>query len=428
MSETNQRVTMIMGAGAVLDMNFPGHIVTPTTKKITEEVLNPYRDIFDDSREITVVKDIYNVLINKFPVDHNIRCEDDLKSNVNFEILFHVIEQLLSYERVWSGNNKNPYIYPYFAPFTKQNFEFNRKDLSAVRSEFILRVMRIVNDYNEYFRKDKGKENWYRYFFKSEFKWDVFNFNYDTTVEQSLGEFEDGFEQIPGRADAIFCPKKLMDNKENLSTINHIHGCINYYYKDHPNDDIFETDIHDLYKYPSFDEVEDRMIGRGQSNPVSQNNEEYIAGPIITGLRKTEKLTCMPYDFYHGNLHKAIVGSNFMVIVGYSFGDLYVNNLIKRMHAIWSGKERIVLIDKWCSEHMEYRSDLEKYLHTLPGGELEFIELMSGCTDVGELLDNLLASNYHSPKYSKNGNLMLVVCGMKEASIMRPEIYDFLKS
>ena len=77
---------------------------------------------------------------------------------------------------------------------------------------------------------------------------------------------------------------------------------------------------------------------------------------------------------------------------------------------------------------MEYRSDLEKYLHTLPGGELEFIELMSGCTDVGELLDNLLASNYHSPKYSKNGNLMLVVCGMKEASIMRPEIYDFLKS
>lgn len=431
MNETNQRVTMIMGAGAVLDMNFPGHIVTPTTKKITEEVLKPYRDIFNDSREITVVKDIYNVLINKFPVDHNIRCEDDLKSNVNFEILFHVIEQLLSYERVWSGNNKNPYKYPYFAPFTKQNFEFDRNDLSAVRSEFILRVMRVVNYYNEYFRKDKnkGKENWYRDFFESDFKWDVFNFNYDTTVEQSLGEFEDGFEQITGRADAVFRPKKLMENKDKLSTINHIHGCINYYYKDHTNDDIFETDIHDLYKYPSFDEVEKRMIGRGQSNPVSQNNEEYIAGPIITGLRKTEKLICMPYDFYHGNLHKAIVSSNSMVIVGYSFGDLYVNNLIKRMHAIWRGKERIVLIDKWCCEHMEYRTGLEKYLHTLPGGELEFIELMSGCTDDGELSEFLLASSHHAPMYySKNKSLMLVVCGMKKASIMRSEIYEFLRS
>lgn len=428
MHETNHRVTMIMGAGAVLDMNFPGNIVTPTTKKITEEVLKPYRDIFNDSREITVVNDIYDELIKKFPVDPNIWWRDDLRPEINFEILFHVIEQLLSYESVWSGINKNPYIYPYFAPFTKQNFKFDRNDLSAVRSEFILRVMRAVNVYNEYFRNDKGKEDWYRYFFNSEFKWDVFNFNYDTTVEQSLGEFEDGFEQIPGRADAIFRPKKLMDNKENLSTINHIHGCINYYYKDHSNDDIFETDIHDLYKYPSFDEVEKRMIGRGQSNPVSQNNEEYIAGPIITGLRKTEKLICMPYDFYHGNLHKAIVGSNSMVIVGYSFGDLYVNNLIKRMHAIWRGKERIVLIDKWSSENMEYRTDLEKYLQILPGGELEFIELMSGCTYVGELSGFLFPSNYHSPKYSKNGNLMLVVCGMKEASVMRQEIYEFLES
>ena len=417
-----------MGAGAVLDMNFPDDIITPTTRKITEVVLNSYRDFSNSSRKITVVNDIDDVLINRFPVDQNIWWIDNLRPDINFEMLFHVIEQFLPYESVWSGNNKNPYMYPYFAPFTKQNFKFDRNDLSAVLSEFILRVMRIVNDYNEYFRNDKGKENWYRYFFKSEFKWDVFNFNYDTTVEQSLGEFEDGFEQIPGRADAIFRPKKLMDNKENLSTINHIHGCINYYYKDHPNDDIFETNIHDLYKYPSFDEVERRMNEWGQSNPVSQNNEEYIAGPIITGLRKTEKLICMPYDFYHGNLHKAVVGSNSMVIVGYSFGDLYVNNLIKRMHTIWRGKERIVLIDKWCSEYMEYRTDLEKYLQTLPGGELEFIELMSGCTDVGELSDFLFPSNYHSPKYSKNGNLMLVVCGMKEASVMRQEIYEFLES
>lgn len=113
---------MIMGAGAVLDMNFPADIITPTTRKITEEVLNPYRDIFDSSRVITVVNDIYDVLIQQFPVDQYIWWRDDLRPEINFEILFHVIEQLLSYESVWSGINKNPYIYPYFAPFTKQNF------------------------------------------------------------------------------------------------------------------------------------------------------------------------------------------------------------------------------------------------------------------------------------------------------------------
>lgn len=428
MSETNLRVTMIMGAGAVLDMNFPDSIITPTTWNITQEVLKPYDDIFDKNRKITIIKDIYDVLCQKFPVNSNIWWEDELHPNINFEILFHVIEQLISYESVWSGNNYNPYTYPYFAPFTSRNFEFNSTDLYPVVSEYILRIMRIVNEYNKYFYNDGGKENWYRDFFNSDFKWDVFNFNYDTTVEQCIGKFEDGFELINGRMDAIFRPQKLMLNQSNLSTINHIHGCINYYYKDNANHDVFETNIHDLYKYPSYKEVESRMIGRGQSNPTSQNNEEYIAGSIITGLRKTEKLMCMPYDFYHGNLYKAIIKSNSMVIVGYSFGDLYVNNLINRMHSIWGGKERIVLIDKWSSDQIENKSDFARYLETLPRAEIEFIELMSGCTCIAELSGFLFDSNYTCPKYSKNGSLMIISCGMKEASNARHDIYSFLKS
>lgn len=131
-----------------------------------------------------------------------------------------------------------------------------------------------------------------------------------------------------------FFPQKLMENARQLSTVNHVHGCINYFYKDNVNDDLFEINIHDLYLFPNYEEVRKRMIGRGQSNPSAQNNEQYYAGPIITGLRKTDKLNCMPYDFYHGNLYNAVMQSNAIVIVGYSFGDLYVNNLINRMHAI----------------------------------------------------------------------------------------------
>ena len=38
MNTDNQRVTMIMGAGAVLDMNFPCNIIKPTTMNITGSV------------------------------------------------------------------------------------------------------------------------------------------------------------------------------------------------------------------------------------------------------------------------------------------------------------------------------------------------------------------------------------------------------
>lgn len=429
MNPDNRRVTIIMGAGAVLDMKFPRHVLIPTTWNITQEVLKPYDDIFDPGRKITVVEDIYRFLVDNFPVDHNIWWESNPKPNIHFEIIFHVMEQLLAYKNVWDGNNKNPYTYPHFAPFTMQKFDFAYKDLNQVMWTFIMRIMMTVNAYNEYFRNDNGTEDWYRNFFKSDFKWDVFNFNYDTTVEQCLGEYEDGFAQMPNRIESKFSPKNLMLNIKNLSTINHIHGCINYYYKDDPNNDMFETNIHDLYLYPNFDEVKRRMIGRGQSNQSAQNNEEYFAGPIITGLRKTEKLTCVPYDFYHGNLYKTIINSNTMIIAGYSFGDIYVNNLINRMHAIWRGKERIVVIDKWDGSKISgNRTELSKYMQTLSRGEIEFLELISECNCIDQMTNSFIDADVNHPKYSKNKCLMLITSGMKEASRIRYDIYTFLKS
>lgn len=420
---------MIMGAGAVLDMDFPCGILKPTTWNITKAVRNAYDDVFDRSRQITLVENIYQHLLKSFPSDKNIWWEANPVPNIHFEILFHVMEQLLAYEGVWSGNNHNPDCFPHFGPFTSKNFDFCRRDLRQIMWKFIMRIMDIVNDYDTYFRNDGGKEDWYRDFFKSEFKWDVFNFNYDTTVEQSIQQYEDGFESIHGRIDAIFNPLKLITNVKNLSTVNHIHGCINYFYKDDANSDMYETNIHDLYRYPNYEEVRKRMIGRGQSNQAAQNNEEYYAGPIITGLRKTEKLTCMPYDFYHGNLYKAIQSSNAMVIVGYSFGDLYINNLINRMHFIWKGKERIVLIDKWDgSKIMGSKSNLDKYLQTLSRGEIVFLELMSGQTYIGDMINSFIDTDIHKPKYSGNRTLLLITSGMKKASSIRDEIYDFLES
>lgn len=429
MNEVNPRVTMIMGAGAVLDMNFPIGVLRPSTWNITQEVIKPYDDLINEGNKITVVEEIYNRLMKVFPVNSYIWWENDLRPNIHFEILFHVMEQLMAYEGVWKESNKNPDIFPYFAPFTSQNFDFHSNELRQVMWKFIMRIMDIVNAYNEYFRNDKGAEDWFRDFFKSDFKWDVFNFNYDTTVEQSLGEYEDGFEGCADRSYAIFRPQKLMENARLLSTVNHVHGCINYYYKDNMDDDMFGTNMHDLYLYHNYEEVKKRMIGRGQSNPSAQNNEQYYAGPIITGLRKTDKLNCMPYDFYHGNLYNTVMRSNAMVIVGYSFGDLYVNNLINRMHAIWRGKERIVLIDKWDgSKIMGSKRQLEQYMHTLSRGEIEFLEIMSNRTDIGDMIADFIDPDVHKLKYSKNGNLLLVTSGMKIASGIRDEIYEFLKS
>ena len=142
MNEVNPRVTMIMGAGAVLDMNFPCSLLRPSTWNITQEVIKPYANVFDKKKEITVVGDIYKRLMEVFPVNQNIWWENDLRPNIHFEILFHVMEQLMAYESVWKGINKNPDIFPHFAPFTSQNFDFHSDEIEANDVEVHNAVMR----------------------------------------------------------------------------------------------------------------------------------------------------------------------------------------------------------------------------------------------------------------------------------------------
>ena len=427
MTTIDKRTTIIMGAGAVLDMSFPDSIIRPTTWNITQRVIQPYSNFTTQKNDITVVNTIYDLLTQKFPINHHLWWKEDNTPNIHFEIIFHIMEQLLSYGGVWDGSNHNPNTFPYFALFTKNNFDFDKETLRQVMWDYIMRIMDIVNAYNEYFKLNKDKEKWYCDFFDSDFKWDVFNFNYDTTVETVLEKYEDGFEEIPNRVESVFNPQKLFSNTDKLSTINHLHGCINYYYKDYSNDDLFITDIHDLYLYPNFTEVMRRMQGRGQSNKASQTNEEYFAGPIITGLRKADKLSCIPYDFYHGNLYRALCNNNSLVIVGYSFGDIYVNNLLKRMHSIWQGKEKIVLIDKWDSTViLKSKNKLEHYLEELNGEEIEFLEMMSGCTSINQMISEFIDPDVNHPKYSGNGRLLLIPGGMKLASKIRDEIYVFL--
>ena len=52
MNEVNPRVTMIMGAGAVLDMNFPCSLLRPSTWNITQEVIKPYDDLINKGKRI----------------------------------------------------------------------------------------------------------------------------------------------------------------------------------------------------------------------------------------------------------------------------------------------------------------------------------------------------------------------------------------
>ena len=426
----NKRITFVVGAGAPLDLSLPDTVIWPSTSNITSEILKPYDSYQNPDNPITIVQEIYDVLIDTYPIGiTNPWGSEPTKPNINFEQLFHVLEMFVSYSGVWENRCKAPHLFPVFAPFTQPSVSLDWQHIHSVMNQFILRIMDIVDAYNQHVKLEINR--WYRDFYACfSADSDFYIFNYDTTIEDSIRTYEDGFES-DGIQDKFlrFNPKRLLNYNERPATINHLHGCINFYEQsyDNCNQDVYTFLSHDLYKYPSYQDVRKLMIGRSGSDPASQSGETYHASPIITGLRKTDKLNSIPFDFYHGNMYKSVIENNKLVIIGYSFGDLYCNQLIERMHYLHKEYRRIVLIDFWKIPE-EHRKCHGGYFlsHNLGSFICRAMEVGEFNTAVAELYDN--EDKNTGALYSKNGCLMVLPNGFRNAATAYHDIIKFLNS
>ena len=435
-----KRITTIVGAGAVLDLDLPKDAICPSTESITNEIRKIKKNILT-GKDIVEIEEIYQILKKDYP------------AYPNFELIFHVLEMFLAYGWVWQHPTSMPLttkLFPVFAPFTAPKWLFDKENVSQAMDNVLLTIMDIVNGYNAPYLAGKTNNSWYREFWK-EYKgaWDVFNLNYDTTVEHTLDDCEDCFDDIPDQPEfQHFVPQKLWENKRGVSTMSHLHGCIEFFdsrYKESVyKKEFIKYGSHDLYKYPSYDKVRDMYIGSGKSKPSNQAGEQFVNTPIITGLLKTDKLNTLPFAFYHSHLYNCIMRNNSLLIVGYSFGDLYINQLMEKMELIYGEKKRVVLIDYWKlavedkvieKKKGAERSGLVKDLmvQKVWGNEIcdglgIFLCRMTGKSDFEGAVRSFGNFDRKGPMVSQNGCLMLFIGGFKAASNYRDEIYGFLNS
>lgn len=446
----SERTTVLLGAGAALELS-PDGSEWPTTENITRSIVDEYPKGYDTEThkayDITLLEDIYKHLCSNYspaPLDAN---AEGSASKVHFEIIFHILEMLETYSRSWRPTANQKHKAP-FAPFISlDNFQCNENDFFMASRHLLSKIYDMVYSYDSHFIADGN--DWYRSFWSGrKNSWDVFNLNYDTTIEQSLVDYEDGFEFLPEEPHFMrFNANRLIKNKAELSTVNHIHGCISFgpdRYAD-INHDAYDYEHHDMYKWPTVEEAHERWLGQTSGNYEAQNGQTVIQGPIITGLSKTEKTTCLPYDIYRQNLYNSIKKNNSLLIAGYSFGDKYINHIFYRMSQMHGNNKRIVLIDYWNiggyirelndDEDSVYDDNnihpriFESYFYEefSNGEELMFIKRVAHHdTDVWEHFDHLSSTE---PMVSDNGQLMLLIGGMKHSlENYTNEIYKFLNS
>ena len=418
----NRRTTAVIGAGAVLDFDFNG-LPKPTTKFITEKIVGEKIQGYDDI-DSELIKHIYNLVVDASRAEY-LRLHPAVRHydpSISFEDLFEVIETLFSYSGTWKHEH---YPFSLISALVKSDLNNYMVDYERAMHAIIKKIVEIVITYDELFKKD-GRENWYKGFWKAfDGKLDVFNLNYDTTVEYSLSDYVDGY--VPFTQDyERFEPEVLWNASPDKATVNHLHGCI-LYGDINPKPTEFYYSHRDLYKfYP--DVVKEAFISR-QWLPRTQTGDSIFYSPIITGLKKTDKICYMPHNFYHANLVKKIIENPSLFICGYSFGDLYVNQLLQRHKLIHDKKERVVVVEKWPDYVNEDCVSLYRYfMDNTSGGLKEFVERITeaGVAPLESFKDFQKINDgcWQSP----NGVFRLYTKGVKVAMEQhRDEIMDFMQ-
>lgn len=427
-----KRVCAIVGAGAALEIA-GGAKVLPSTTQITKEVVKLRPRVISAYKNDAFVKTQLIKLVYEH-MNEYYQSQDRKWGEPNFEELIYVLERLYTYAWTCRGNDlANKSIFDRQTLFFEVLGRFRKKATYAkyCTQSIVSRIMEMVSDYNRKFA-DNDENEWYRAFWREvEFCWDIFTFNYDTTIEQSVEKYNDGF--VRHKHDNF----KLMDIRQllrtgNVHTISHPHGCIQYGFVpyNHANDVVYEYQHHNYVKYDNvLDSLKAYQSFSGSGNN-SQNGSSFVPSPIVSGLDKLEKTDYLPMSAYRHFLYEKAIKNSSFLIVGYSFGDMYVNNILERLYALHGNKLRVCLIDCWkLDEYIiaDYDGERDKgdgyskrtlenfMLGSLSHELVTFVEFVTKTPTVGGFVSKLNSLVIGSPLMTKDGSLMICYNGFKDA-------------
>lgn len=419
-------VTIVVGAGAVLDFQHKG--IFPSVKNITDEVLKLSIHKVEGG-ERPLLREIYDHVVRE--LDKVSETNHHTLPQINFESLLHVIEMCIAYSGCWRKEYFSWLTFPEFGTLIQPVELLNDiHTYDFIRAGFELQktVMSIVNQYDASFCAAPSTEQWYRWFWDSlSGKTNIFSLNYDNTIENSLCEYEDGFPPIiEGEEYSRFSAKRYSENRRNVSTVAHLHGQILFSEaKSFP----FEYSIRDMVKNRDYQTACKNRTG-GQFPPSNQAKEEYIQPDIVSGLRKTEKMTFAPNNVYLSDLTRRVIENNRLMIVGYSFGDLYLNEVMGLGMAAHGDNFRVVLIDRFPSYVSSYVSWYRHLIHECNPQEYTFLSRLAEdrlSVRIGQKEFPFIVGDYGAPLVSKNGKILMCISGFKDAvENHKDEIFELL--
>ena len=225
----------------------------------------------------------------------------------SFESIYQYILDMLTHFE----NNHRQDILGHTIP--KKLSGFGSEDCRAALTIILCEVMSIIS------RNNDQDTSWALSFFEilKKHRINVFTLNYDTIYDKFFERFHDGFKNIPLNEYDIFDEGEAVSNE--WKNYNHIHGCV-LFGNGYEND---QWSRKRMVKWPN------TAIRSWNATKIGlQNHDIVLFCSIITGLDKLNSLMHDPFRCYHSNLIRSMASSDRVVVIGYGFGDFYINAML----------------------------------------------------------------------------------------------------
>lgn len=318
-------LNVFLGAGFAQGLGLPG------TQEITDYVaaLQAHITYTDDGRSVPLAPMLWKIANSYY-------------DSPNFETLLHLVESMVSARGSRLGFtlpdtqkiafNAFMDVTPRFAPIVKD-------ENSLIL--FGANMMNVVADYlddrikNSKMEKQETIREFFDPFISSELR--ISTLNYDDSIERSMERagisYWDGFaSDDPGSVDyrGFFDPHK--------TELLHLHGSIRFAPVATPT--------------PSLVRFKDNIEAKGARNTPpgpnaqTQAGEVLFIGPLLSGLRKTEKFIVEPYGLYHQRFVTGLLESPRLICIGYGGLDTYVNGAMLTAKKVHGSDFKVAYITK----------------------------------------------------------------------------------
>ena len=324
-SASRESITVITGAGASVSAG------SPTTKQLTE-------------------------LISQSDLSHNILDRllrtDRPAEATNFEDVLHVLEELEAYLNPEEASRAVSDLKPFLAlsrdtADISDDWREHRKERLSLLQHIQARLIEV---------DDGGKGHLYAWLRPLADSYDLrwFTLNYDTVADRTINaisvdvgsKWYNGFDPTTRH----FRSDEYSQAEEKVGELRlwlaHLHGCVRFGY-DQTQAGLAHGPPLEIIEMASADEATRNWQQFHQAFLMDEYADlANVVSPIVSGLRKLERLNSQPYSSYLNSLFDSLARSPNLLLIGYGGADPHINHQLTQFFFTNLSRTRVVEVTR----------------------------------------------------------------------------------